>query len=268
MTRGDARCLRERIHVLRLVGRGAALAELGELPNRPHAVEHSGMAPRRCSPGLLAVLAVLATPTSACHRDAAQSHAAREEPMRLPFDDFRPSEGTDPYTYQRTLSPGCTLSYQRWWGIPPDPGAPLSQLAVRSARLAGVAAYALVYDVGGGEQRVWRRGDGYQVALAFEGCSPAAADAVLAESEAQMSRPLGAEMPDARSVCVGPRAALELHLATPSRAGAYDPAMPIQGEHLNWTAPGVGCVTYPGLATNVPCGDGSHPWVATTLCQQ
>lgn len=238
---------------------------------------------------------LLAAPVSGCHRDASQGTvetpatesaeareeapavegtpatagtAAREEPMRLPFDDFRPSPGASPYSYQRTLSPGCTLDYQRWWGTPPDPGHPVSHVALRSARLPGVAAYALVYDVGGGEQRVWRRGDGYQVALTFEGCTPAAVDAVLAESDALLSRTLGTTMPGAQSVCVGPRDALVLHLATPSRAGMWDPNMTIQGEHLNWTAPGVGCVTYPGISINMPCGGGSHPWVATTLCQQ
>lgn len=199
---------------------------------------------------------------------ADELQGGRAEPMRLPFDDFAPAASADPFTYQRTLSPGCALTYQRWWGTPPDPGPPVSQVSVRSARLAGVAAYALVYDVGSGEQRVWRRGEGYQVALAFEGCTEAAVDAVLAGSEALPSRPLGTAMPAAQSVCVGPRSALVLHLATPSRAGTYDPAMPIHGEHLNWTAPGVGCVTYPGASSSVPCGGGSHPWVATTLCQQ
>jgi hypothetical protein len=117
--------------------------------------------------------------------------SARAEPMHLPFDDFAPTDAADPYTYHRTLSPGCTLAFQRWWGTPPDPGAPVEQVAVRSARLAGAAGYALVYDVGHGEERVWRRGEGYQVALAFEGCTPAAVDAVLAESEALTTPPAG-----------------------------------------------------------------------------
>jgi hypothetical protein len=194
--------------------------------------------------------------------------SARAEPMHLPFDDFAPTDAADPYTYHRTLSPGCTLAFQRWWGTPPDPGAPVEQVAVRSARLAGAAGYALVYDVGHGEERVWRRGEGYQVALAFEGCTPAAVDAVLAESEALTTPRLGTRMPEAEPVCMGPRAALVLHTATPSRAGVYTDDMPIQGEHLNWMVPGVGCVTYPVLSNRVPCGGGSHPWVASTLCQQ
>lgn len=253
-------------------------------------VEHSGMARRPLGFGFLPLLALLTGHALGCHGEASQEteeapaaegesvptddtpsvarSTAREEPMRLPFDDFRPSADADPYSYQRTLSAGCTLSYQRWWGIPPDPGAPVSHVAVRSARLAGVAAYALVYDVGGAEERVWRRGEGYQVALTFEGCTPAAVDAVLAGSEALTSPLLGTDMPGAETVCMGPRAALVVHMATPSRAGSYAPDMRIQGEHLNWTVPGVGCVTYPALSTDVPCGGGSHPWVATTLCQQ
>ncbi len=52
--------------------------------------------------------------------------SARAEPMHLPFDDFAPTDAADPYTYHRTLSPGCTLAYQRWWGTPPDPGPPVA----------------------------------------------------------------------------------------------------------------------------------------------
>lgn len=199
---------------------------------------------------------------------AGEAANAREEPMQLPFDDFWPDVNANPFTYTRTPAPGCNLVYERWWGTPPDPGPPVSQVSVRSARLPDVAAYVLVYDVGDGEERVWRRGDGYQVAITFQGCTPSAVDAILGGTDTLMTRPLGTTMPAAQSVCVGPRNALALHVATPSRAGTYDPSMPIQGEHLNWTVPGVGCVTYPGMSNDAPCGGGSHPWVATTLCQQ
>jgi hypothetical protein len=61
-------------------------------------------------------------------------------------------------------------------------------------------------------------------------------------------------------------------LATPSRAGIYDPHAPIVPRELNWTVPGVGCVSYPGDATaHDACGvagGASLPVVHRMLCYQ
>jgi hypothetical protein len=79
-------------------------------------------------------------------------------------------------------------------------------------------------------------------------------------------------LPPAATVCVEhDGGALALGTARPSRAGVYDPSMPVVPEHLNWMVDGVGCVTYPGGATRqATCapGGGPAPVVTRALCAQ
>jgi hypothetical protein len=77
-------------------------------------------------------------------------------------------------------------------------------------------------------------------------------------------------MPGPVDVCIRSDTGLQHGVATPSRAGVYDPKAPIVPEHLNWTVPGVGCVEYPNPNGAVGgCGNGVKAVVvAKALCQQ
>jgi hypothetical protein len=79
-------------------------------------------------------------------------------------------------------------------------------------------------------------------------------------------------LPPPAQVCVEQEGgALVPGTAEPSRAGVYDPSMPIVPEHLNWMVEGLGCVTYPGRATRTAsCASAAEPApvVTRTLCAQ
>jgi hypothetical protein len=192
------------------------------------------------------------------------------EPIRLPFPDA--AGVADPEFVFTTAQPsGCRVTYQRWWGTPDRPGSPIVRVRVRSAMFAGAGGATPIDVLDDGEQRVFRRGpasDRYQANLIFESCTEPEVDAVLAQTQVTLTAPLGTQLPDAVDVCVGAQGSLTRRRVVPSRAGVFDPAQPIQGEHLNWMGAGVGCVTYPALSGAVTCEGASLPWVATTRCQQ
>ena len=194
----------------------------------------------------------------------------RQEPIRLPFPGATGSDESE-YVFTTSLPSGGFVTYSRFRSPPQDPGPPLTRVRVRSAQFAGAAGATPVYVMGDGAQHVFRRGpesDPYQANLVFTGSDDAEVDDVLARTDVLLMPPLGTTMPAARDVCLGPVDALRRHRAEPSRAGTYDPALPIQGEHLNWITAQAGCVTYPMLSSAVRCEGAMLPWVATTLCQQ
>jgi len=192
------------------------------------------------------------------------------EPIRLPYLD---ATGNDAFAYvfSEALPSGTIVTYQRWRGLPERPGPPVVRVRVRSARFAEGGGFTPVYVMEDGAQHVFRRGPAatpYQANLIFTRSTDAEVDDVLARTEVTLTAALGAELPGPEDVCVGPIDALRRHRAVPSRAGVYDPAEPIQGEHLNWTVDGLGCVTYPALSSVVSCEGAPLPWVATMLCQR
>jgi hypothetical protein len=103
-------------------------------------------------------------------------------------------------------------------------------------------------------------------------------DASPARSSAETPAPPAAApeetsgLPPAATVCVEQDGgAMVAGTARPSRAGVYDPSMPIVPEDLNWMVDGIGCVTYPGGASSqATCapGSGPAPVVRRRLCAQ
>lgn len=209
-------------------------------------------------------------PTAAAGSSTDTTNTAnRSEPIRLPYEDFAAGNRSgDRYAYTRTLAAPCSVVYERWWGMPPHPGAPMEVISVRSAMFAGAGGATPVLVTSNGEQRVLRRTAEYQANLSFDRCSNAEVDALLRATEVDLMPTIGTDMPAPVDVCMGSPGAMARHTVTPSRAGVYDPDAPIQGEHLNWTVPGAGCVTYPALSGAGRCEGANLPWVTTTSCQQ
>lgn len=101
---------------------------------------------------------------------------------------------------------------------------------------------------------------------------PATSNASTAPSVASApASPADDGMPAPVDVCVDEDGVLTPATVEASRAGTYDPSMPLDETLLNWFVSGSYCVTYPGRAQRrARCGarTADAPVVTRTLCQQ
>lgn len=101
--------------------------------------------------------------------------------------------------------------------------------------------------------------------------SPTAAPAETTVPQATTAaEPAGDTLPPPVDVCLVSEGSRSRATAYPSRAGTYDPTMPIDRSLLNWSLPNRGCVSPPLDSTpRVPCPDEpALPQVGAVPCAQ